>query len=83
MDMNITKRVDERMNSYGLLICNMRIIYSECNFVMIPIIVDASGVKVSNIMLKNWHLVTKKLENNTKVKQFIVKICKMLKIWNS
>ena len=41
------------------------------------------GVKVSNIMLKNWHLMTKKLENNTKVKQFIFKICKMLKIWNS
>ena len=50
--MNITKKVDKKLNSYGLLICNMRIIYSECNFVMIPIIVDASGKGLQHYVKK-------------------------------
>ena len=42
-DVNITKKVDEKLNTYGPLIRNLQIMYPKYKFGMIPIIVGAMG----------------------------------------
>ena len=40
---NITKKVAEKKNSYGLLIRNMRIMYPNYKFEMIPVVIGCLG----------------------------------------
>ena len=42
-DINITQKDDDNINVYGLLIRNLRIMYPQYKFNMIPIIVGALG----------------------------------------
>ena len=39
LDSNITKKVAEKKNNYGLLIRNMQIMYPNCKFEMIPVVI--------------------------------------------
>ena len=42
-DINIMQKVNNKINVYGLLICNLQIMYPHYKFNMIPIIVRALG----------------------------------------
>ena len=42
-DINITQKVNDKINVYGLLICNLQIMYLQYKFNMTPIIVEALG----------------------------------------
>ena len=42
-DINITQKVNDKINVYGLLIRNLQIMYPQYKFNMIPIIVGALG----------------------------------------
>ena len=42
-DINISKKINEKMNSYGPLLRNLQILYPEYKFEMIPIVVVALG----------------------------------------
>ena len=42
-DVNISKKIDEKMNNYGALIRNLQIMYPQYKFEMVPIIVGALG----------------------------------------
>ena len=42
-DINITQKVNDKINVYGLLIRNLQIMYPKYKFNMIPIIVGALG----------------------------------------
>ena len=37
------QKVNYKINVYGLLVCNLQIMYPQCKFNMIPIIVGALG----------------------------------------
>ena len=43
LDSNITKKVAEKKNSYGLLIRNMQIMYPNYKFEMIPVVIGCLG----------------------------------------
>ena len=40
-DINITKKVEEKLNNYGPLICNLQIMYPQYKFQMVPIFIGA------------------------------------------
>ena len=40
-DINISRKIDEKMNTYGPLLRNLQILYPEYKFEMIPIVVGA------------------------------------------
>ena len=42
-DVNITKKVEERLNNYGPLIRNLQIMYPHYKFQMVPIVIGALG----------------------------------------
>ena len=42
-DINITKKIEEKLNNYGPLICNLQIIYRHYKFQMVPIVIGALG----------------------------------------
>ena len=41
--MNITRKVEEKLNNYGPLICNLQIMYLHYKFQMVPIVIGALG----------------------------------------
>ena len=51
-DVNVTRKVDEKVNSYGPLIRNMQMMYPKYRFVMVPIIIGALGY-VPKCIVKN------------------------------
>ena len=42
-DVDISSKIDENLNNYAPLVRNMQIIYSDCKFVAVPIIIGALG----------------------------------------
>ena len=42
-DVNITKKVEEKLNNYGPLIRNLQIMYPHYKFQMVPIVIGALG----------------------------------------
>ena len=42
-DIDISRKIDGKMNTYGLLLRNLQILYQEYKFEMIPIVVGALG----------------------------------------
>ena len=40
---NIPRKINEKMNTYGLLLRNLQILYPEYKFEMIPVVVGALG----------------------------------------
>ena len=40
-DVNISRKIDEKLNNYAPLVRNMQIIYSYYNFVVVPIIIGS------------------------------------------
>ena len=42
-NVNISKKIDEKLNNYSLLVRNMQIMYSDHKFVVVPIIIGVIG----------------------------------------
>ena len=42
-DVNVTKKVEEKLNNYGPLISNLQIMYPHYKFQMVPIVIGALG----------------------------------------
>ena len=42
-DINISRKIDEKLNNYALLVRNMQIMYSDYKFAVFPIIIGALG----------------------------------------
>ena len=82
-DINVSKKVEEKITTYGPLVRNLQIMYQEYKFKMLPIIVGALGTipKSTKISLKELNFSTK--ETNTLVRKLqaysikgTVQICK-------
>ena len=79
----MSKKVEEKITTYGPLVRNLQIMYQEYKFKMLPIIVGALGTipKSTKISLKELNFSTK--ETNTLVRKLqaysikgTVQICK-------
>ena len=86
-DINISKKINEKMNSYGPLLRNLQILYPEYKFEMIPIVVGALGY-VLNCLTQ---YLSQLGFNNIKIRKIIrkmqnisvsgtVKICKTFEV---
>ena len=51
LDSNITKKVTEKKNNYGPLICNMQIIYPNYSFEIIPVVISCLGYVQNNLKM--------------------------------
>ena len=93
-DINIAKKIKEKIDNYGPLIKNLQMIYENYDFKFTPIVIGTMGYvpKTLNRYLQDLELTQKQSQHLTKLLQFLpvsgtVKISKTFlkfnKFWNS
>ena len=82
-DINITKKIEEKLNNYGPLICNLQIIYRHYKFQMVPIVIGALGYVPKCLEMYIHQVGFNKIETEKLVRKLqnlsasgTVKICK-------
>ena len=82
-DVNITKKVEEKLNNYGPLIRNLQIMYPHYKFQMVPIVIGALGYVPKCLEMYIHQLGFNKIETEKLVRKLqnlsasgTVKICK-------
>ena len=76
-DVNISRKIDEKLNSYARLVKNMQIMYSDYKFVVVPIIIGALGYVPKCLSKYMFQLGFDNLEINGLIRKCgTAKICK-------
>ena len=82
-DVNISRKIDEKLNNYAPLVRNMQIMYSDYKFAIVPIIIGALGYVSKCLSKYLFQLGFDNLEINGLIRKLqnisacgTVKICK-------
>ena len=82
-DVNISRKIDEKLNNYAPLVRNMEIMYNDYKFVVFPIIIGALGYVPKCLSKYLFQLGFNNLEINRLIQKLqnisacgTVKICK-------
>ena len=68
-DVNITKKVEEKLNNYGPLICNLQIMYPQYKLQMVPIVTGALSYVPKSLEMYKHQRAFRKIETEKLVRK--------------